>query len=114
MDIEQEELERDDQLDWRIPYLQCLVDGTLPSDPTDAWRLAHHTKTFVLIDGEMYKCNPSGILLRCITVHEGRGLLRKIHLGACEHHAAPQTLVENAFRQGFYWPTTVANAIEIV
>jgi hypothetical protein len=35
-------------------------------------------------------------------------------LVACEHHATPQTLVSNAFRQGFYWPTAVANAIRIM
>jgi transposase InsO family protein len=32
----------------------------------------------------------------------------------CGHHAAPRTLVGNAFRQGFYCPTTVADASEIV
>jgi transposase InsO family protein len=32
----------------------------------------------------------------------------------CGHHAAPHTLVGNAFCQGFYWPTVVADASEIV
>jgi transposase InsO family protein len=32
----------------------------------------------------------------------------------CGHHAAPRTLVGNAFHQGFYWPTAVADAGEIV
>jgi hypothetical protein len=32
----------------------------------------------------------------------------------CGHHAAPCTLVDNAFRQGFYWPTAVTDASEIV
>jgi hypothetical protein len=32
----------------------------------------------------------------------------------CGHHATPRTLVSNAFLQGFYWPTTVADASEIV
>jgi hypothetical protein len=34
--------------------------------------------------------------------------------GVCGHHAPPHTLVGNAFRQGFYWPTAVADASEIV
>ena len=37
-----------------------------------------------------------------------------IHGGVCGHHAAPRTLVGNAFRQGFYWPTAVADAKQIV
>jgi transposase InsO family protein len=45
---------------------------------------------------------------------QGRELLRDIHAGVCGHHVAPRTLVGNAFRQGFYWPTAVADASEIV
>jgi transposase InsO family protein len=40
--------------------------------------------------------------------------LQEIHSGACGHHAAPRALVGNAFRQGFYRPTVVADATRIV
>jgi transposase InsO family protein len=63
---------------------------------------------------ELYHRSPSGILQRCISIAEGQELLREIHTGACGHHAAPRALVGNAFRQGFYWPTTVADATRIV
>jgi hypothetical protein len=49
-----------------------------------------------------------------VPIPEGRELLRDIHAGICGHHAAPRTLVGSAFRQGFYWPTTVTDASEIV
>jgi hypothetical protein len=42
------------------------------------------------------------------------GAVAKDTLGACGHHAAPRALVGNAFRQGFYWPTAVAEATRIV
>jgi predicted choloylglycine hydrolase len=71
-------------------------------------------KSFTLIDGELYKRAASGILLRCVPIPQGRELLRDIHAGVCNHHAVPRTLVGNAFRQGFYWPTAVADASEIV
>jgi hypothetical protein len=32
----------------------------------------------------------------------------------CGHHTALHTLVGNTFRQGFYWPTAVADANEVV
>jgi hypothetical protein len=57
---------------------------------------------------------PSGILQRCISIAEGQELLQEIHSGACGHHAAHRALVGNAFRQGFYWPTVVADATRIV
>jgi transposase InsO family protein len=63
---------------------------------------------------ELYHHSPSGILQRCISITEGQELLQEIHSGACGHHAAPRALVGNAFRQGFYWPTVVADATRIV
>jgi hypothetical protein len=71
---------------------------------------------FVLLgDGkELYHRSPSGILQGCISIAEGQELLQEIHSGACGHHAAPRALVGNAFRQGIYWPTAVADATRIV
>ena len=71
-------------------------------------------KYFVLIDGELYKRSVEGVLQRCIPVEQGQALLRDIHAGVCGHHAAFKTLVGNAFRQGFYWPTVLADAASIV
>jgi hypothetical protein len=101
---------------WQTPYLQYLRRGELPLDQAEARRLARRAKSFVLLgDGkELYHCSPSGILQRCISTTEGQELLREIHSGACGHHAAPRALVGNAFRQGFYWPTAVADATRIV
>jgi hypothetical protein len=44
----------------------------------------------------------------------GRKLIPDIHVGMCGHHAAPRILVGNAFRQGFYWPTTVTDVNEVL
>jgi transposase InsO family protein len=43
-----------------------------------------------------------------------RSYYKKYTRGACGHHAAPRALVGNSFRQGFYWPTAVADATIIV
>jgi hypothetical protein len=101
---------------WQTPYLQYLHQGELPLDRVEARRVARRTKSFVLLgdEKELYRRSPSGILQRCISVTEGQELLREIHSGACGHHAAPRALVGNAFRQGFYWPTAVADATRIV
>jgi hypothetical protein len=63
---------------------------------------------------ELYWRSPMGILQRCITVEEGRKLLKDVHSGACGYHAAPRTLIGNAFRQGFYLPTAIPDAIKLV
>ena len=114
MDIDSEPPAPDDSLDWRYPLLRCLVDNTLPADQAEARRMARRAKTFLLLDGEMYNRSPSGILMRGIPRQEGIKLLEDIHSGAYGHHAAPRMLVGNVFRQGFYWPTAVTDAMEIV
>jgi hypothetical protein len=35
-------------------------------------------------------------------------------MSVCGHHAVPRTLMGNVFHQGFYWPTSVTNANEVV
>jgi ribonuclease HI len=103
-------------LNWQTPYLEYLLRGELPLDKTKARRLAQRVKSFVLLgdEKELYHRGPSGILQRCISIAQGEELLREIHSGACGHHAAPRALVGNAFRQGFYWPTAVADATRVV
>jgi ribonuclease HI/transposase InsO family protein len=100
--------------DWRDKYIAWMDRGELPSDRSEARRIARMAKSFALVDGELYKRAASGILQRCVPIPEGRELLRDIHARICSHHAAPRTLVGNAFRQGFYWPTAVTDASEIV
>jgi transposase InsO family protein len=71
-------------------------------------------KSFPLVGGELYKRAALGVLQHYVPILPGRQLLQDIHAGICGHHAAPRTLVGNAFRQGFYWPSAVADASEIV
>jgi ribonuclease HI len=84
--------------DWRNKYIAWMDRWELPSDQSEARRIARMAKSFTLVDGELYKCTASGILQRCMPIPQGRELLRDIHAGVCGHHAAPRTLVGNAFR----------------
>ncbi|XP_004977728.1 uncharacterized protein LOC101784657 [Setaria italica] len=114
MEIDTESTKGPDPLpDWRAPYLDYLICESLPTDKTEAQRIARRAKSVVIIDQELYKRSHTGILQRCIPSDQGRSLLHDIHAGACGHHAAPRTLIGNAFRQGFYWPTAVADATRV-
>jgi hypothetical protein len=100
--------------DWRDKYTAWMDRGELPSDRPEARRITRMAKSFALVDCELYKRTASGVLQRCVPIPQGHELLRDIHAGICGDHAVPRTLVGNAFRQGFYWPTVVAAASEIV
>ena len=41
-------------------------------------------------------------------------LLKDIHQGDCGHHSSSHTLMGKAFRYGFYWPTALKDATELV
>ena len=45
----------DPLIDWRTLYLDYLLHDTLPMDKMEARWLAHHAKSFVLVDDELYK-----------------------------------------------------------
>ena len=75
MEVNPEPPEANQDADWRVPFLDCLIRGQLPADRTKARRLARRAKTYVLNDGELYRRSPSGILQRCITTKVGQALL---------------------------------------
>ncbi|XP_066333407.1 uncharacterized protein [Miscanthus floridulus] len=95
-------IEPDPLVDWRMLYLNYLLRDTLPTNRTEARWLAHHAKSFVLVEGELYKRSHTRILQRCIPFEQGKRLLSDIHGGVYGHHATPRTLVGNVFQQGFY------------
>jgi hypothetical protein len=80
--------------------LAYLLHEVLLEDRNAARRVARQAKTFVVINGKLYKRSPSetGILKKCIPVAKGKELLLEIHAEICGHHAAPRSLVGKAFR----------------
>jgi hypothetical protein len=91
-----------------------LKDNILPDDSASADRITHLTKRYTLVEGDLYRCDVNGVLMRCITQEEGYKLLTQVHRGECGNHASSRTLVSKAFWHGFYWPTTLQDAIELV
>jgi hypothetical protein len=100
--------------DWRAKYLAWIDRGELPLDRSEARCIARMAKSFAIIDGELYKHAASGVLQPCIPIPHGRELIRDIHAGVCGYHVVSRTLMGNVFCQGFYWPTAVADANEVM
>ena len=56
MELEEDPVTELDPLDdWRTLYLDYLLCDTLPMDKTEAQWLACHAKSFVLVEGKLYK-----------------------------------------------------------
>ena len=56
MELEEDPaIEPDPLVDWRVPYLDYLLHEALPMDKTEAQWLTRRAKSFVLVEGELYK-----------------------------------------------------------
>jgi probable phosphoglycerate mutase len=64
MDVEPAPIEAD----WRDKYIAWVDRGELPSDRSEARRIARMAKSFTLVDDELYKRAASGILQRCVPI----------------------------------------------
>ena len=58
--------------DWRMPYLDYLLHEALPTDKTEARRHARRAKSFVVIEGNLYRQSHTKILQRCIPIEQGK------------------------------------------
>jgi ribonuclease HI len=100
--------------DWRVPFVDYLLHDRLPPDPVDARPLTQRAKNYLMVDQQLYRRSPSGILMKCITEDEGLQLMSEIHAGICGHHPGARMLVGKAYRQGFFWPTARDDADSVV
>ena len=56
MELEEDPTTEPDPLDdWRTLYLDYLLRDMLPTDKMEARWLAHRAKSFILVEGELYK-----------------------------------------------------------
>jgi hypothetical protein len=99
---------------WAEPFSNYLITGDLPKDEAEARRLQHRAQAYTIINSELYKRNVSGIFQKCIELKEGLELLKEIHQGKYRHHASSRALVAKAFCHGFYWPTALRDADQLV
>nr|AAP06851.1 putative polyprotein [Oryza sativa Japonica Group]ABF95101.1 retrotransposon protein, putative, unclassified [Oryza sativa Japonica Group] len=99
---------------WITEIQVYLTDKTLPEDREGSERVQRISKRYVLVEGTLYRRAANGVLLKCIPREQGVELLADIHEGECGAHSASRTLVGKAFRQGFYWPTALNDAVDLV
>ena len=69
--------------DWRTQFIDFIKEFKLPPHvnpkSAEAVRITRRSKGFVLVGDNLYKRSASGILMKCVTLEEGKDILREIH-----------------------------------
>nr|XP_051211216.1 uncharacterized protein LOC127328675 [Lolium perenne] len=99
---------------WVKPIMEFLVNDGLPAEEAESRRIQRRSKAYTIINGDMYNRSVTGVLQCYVAPEEGKEMLQEIHQGECGHHASSRALVAKAFRHGFYWPTALENAEDMV
>ncbi|XP_020184009.1 uncharacterized protein [Aegilops tauschii subsp. strangulata] len=101
-------------LAWAQQIVLFLQIGQLPEDQEEAERVSHQSSMYQFVGNNLYRKRPNGVKLKCIYREDEQKLLAEIHGGICGSHIGSRALVSKAFRQGFYWPTALQDATELV
>jgi hypothetical protein len=100
---------------WRLDFIAYIMEKRVPEDKVEHEKIVRHAANYVIIGTELYRRSASNsVLMKCILRSEGLELLQEIHSGECDNHAASANLVGKAYTSGFYWPTALADAQDLV
>ena len=99
---------------WMDPIWDYLVEGLLPNDQKEASELRSRSARFTIHRGALYKRGFFTPILKCIAGEDANYVLREVHEGVCGNHIGARALAGKVLRQGYYWPTMLRNATELV
>ena len=99
---------------WAQPILKFLVNKELPTDETSARQVQRRAAAYTIVNRELVRRSVTGVYQCCVEPEQGQAILKDIHQGECGHHAASRALVAKAFQHGFFWPTALEEAKELV
>ncbi|XP_021719468.1 uncharacterized protein LOC110687160 [Chenopodium quinoa] len=99
---------------WMDPILAYKLQGTLPEDRNLATKMKRVGSWFIIYKGELLKKSFSAPLLKCVGPTNADYILREIHFGICGNHIGGRTLAHKALRAGYYWPTMIQDAKDLV
>ncbi|XP_074374255.1 uncharacterized protein LOC141714647 [Apium graveolens] len=93
------------------PPRNFLEKGILPPNRREALKIKYRASSYTIINGRIYRRSVSQPLLRCLNTKEQRQALEAVYEGICGEHLAGRSLAFKILRQGFFWSTLKADAI---
>ena len=99
---------------WMEPIWDYLIEELLPNDQKEASKLRSKSAKFTIHRGALYKRGFFTPILKCIAGGDTDYILREVHEGVCGNRMGARALAGKVLRQGYYWPTMLRDATELV
>ena len=99
---------------WMDPIWEYIIGGSLPDDPKEAAKIRARSARFTNHKGSLYKRGFFTPFLKCIAGEDTEYVLREVHEGICGNHIGARALAGKVLRQGYYWPTILKDATDLV
>ena len=99
---------------WMDPIWDYIIDERLPDDPKEAAKIRTRSARFTNHKGSLYKRGFFTPILKCIAGTDTKYVLREVHEGICGNHIGARALAGKVLRQGYYWPTILRDATDLV
>ena len=69
------------------------------------------SQNFILLEGELYRKGPDGLLLRCILFPNSMEVMKQVHEGVCGSYQSGIKMRCLIRRHGYFWPTILSDCI---
>ncbi|RDX95323.1 Tf2-9, partial [Mucuna pruriens] len=99
---------------WISPLMEYLKDKQLPSDTTEARKVAKDVTRYIIIGGELCRQGFSFPLLQCIESEEAQYVVKEVHERVRDTHIGGRALANKIARAGYYWSTLKNDCVEYV
>jgi ribonuclease HI len=84
--------------DWRTEIISFLQGNCLSDDEAYNKRMEARTRSYVIIEGELYKHGVCSPLLKCLSRTEGIELMKELHASLCGSHIGSRPFLGKVFR----------------
>ncbi|XP_056849746.1 uncharacterized protein LOC130499575, partial [Raphanus sativus] len=95
--------------DWRIPITQYILEGKTPPNKWEARKLKALSARYCVTESVLLKRSISGPYLKCVHGLVAMRLMKEMHDGSCGNHSGGRALAIRIKRQGYFWPTIIAD-----
>uniref|UniRef100_A0A2N9GG70 RNA-directed DNA polymerase n=1 Tax=Fagus sylvatica TaxID=28930 RepID=A0A2N9GG70_FAGSY len=99
---------------WRTPFLEYLLEGILPPNPNDVYRLKRLALRYFVEGGTLFQKGFHGEPLRCLSLLESQMVMRETHTGECGEHQGKKRRYQCLLTLGYYLATMKKDAADFV